>query len=226
MPARTPARQRKAPSGSVAPGGDDLTERVLRAVARAPAVTRLRLVGSRAEGRANPLSDWDFVVETTRFRSAARALERSIRSLDPLGTFWDPLSPHYCFIALLPGPRKVDFLFDEPHTSEPPYVVGRRTLATMDVHFWDWTVWLAAKERSGKRTLVSQELGKMHGYLLGPLGAVSSPSSISEAVRSYLLARAQAEGRFGARVDRRLTHEALRWLADAGYALPRTGNRP
>lgn len=204
-------------SNGASRGRDDLAKRVLRAVSRDPAIARLRLVGSRAEGRANPFSDWDFKVETDDFRPAASALSRAVQTLSPLGTFWDPLSSHQCFIALLSGPRKVDFIFDEPHVPQPPYAAGRDTLEVMDVHFWDWTIWLVAKEAGQKRDLVSRELQKMHWYLLGPLGIGPTPMTIPGAVRAYLTARTQAEDRYGSRVNRRLGRECLRHLAEAGY---------
>jgi predicted nucleotidyltransferase len=40
----------------------DLGERVIAAVSPNPAIREIRLVGSRAEGRAIALSDWDFLV--------------------------------------------------------------------------------------------------------------------------------------------------------------------
>lgn len=203
--------------GRSSAGGDDLVEQVLRTASHDPDIARLRLAGSRAEGRANPFSDWDFVVETSDFPSAAVALPRAIQALSPLGTFWDPLSPHWCFIALMPGPRKVDFIFDEPHEPRPPYIAARDSLAAMDVYFWDWTVWLAAKEAGHKHDLVSHELQNMHGYLLEPLGVDAAPSTISQAVRTYLTARTNAEKRFGTRTNPRLTRECLRFLAQAGY---------
>jgi predicted nucleotidyltransferase len=181
------------------------------------AIRSVRLVGSRAEGRAAPLSDWDFAVETTDFERAAASLPRIVAQLAPLGTFWDPLSRHQCFIAILPGPRKVDFIFNELHQAQRPYVVDPETLAVMDVHFWDWTIWLVAKEACQHHEMVTNELRRMHAFLLGPLGVIGVPTTIVEAVHSYLDARIEGEKRYHVTVNPRLSTECLRFLSDAGY---------
>ena len=201
------------------------TAKVVRLLSHQPAISGVRLVGSRADGRANPFSDWDFAVETTDFESAAVALPELVRSLSPLGTFWDPLSQHQCFIVLLPGPRKIDFIFETPHDPLPPYDPAPDTLRQMDVHFWDWTIWLVAKAVSRIYRLVRSELRKMHRYLLSPLGVKRVPSTLEEAVRSYLGSRARAEERNATRVDDRLTLEAHRFMAGAGYSV-RISARP
>jgi hypothetical protein len=203
----------------VAPAAVGFAAWVIRLFDGQPGVARIRLVGSRAEGRATSLSDWDFAVDTYRFESVARAMPRLVRPLAPLGTFWDPLSAHRAFIALLPGPKKVDFLFQEPHTPKPPYVAGPNTLTAMDVHFWDWTIWLAAKERGHHPEMVPSELRKMHEYLLLPLGAAEALSTIEEAVGIYRAARSEPERRFRRHVDRELSSECVRFLARAGYAV-------
>jgi predicted nucleotidyltransferase len=200
---------------------DALAERVVRLLKGHPSIRDVRLVGSRAEGCATPVSDWDFAVEPRDFASASSALPELIRPLSPLGTFWDPLSPIHCFSAILPGARKVDFIFKEPHRKRPRYLAGPTTLARMDVHFWDWTIWLAAKEAAGRTEFVASELRKMHDYLTGPLGVPEVPSTLVGAVRTYLRARDRAEGRFGQPIDRRLSEEALRFLTRAGYAVPK-----
>lgn len=182
-------------------------------------IRNVRLVGSRAEGRATPLSDWDFAVDTDEFTPASVVLPRIVQSLSPLGTFWDPLSRHQCFIAILAGPRKVDFLFQTPHQPQPPYVAGPNTLAGMDVHFWDWTIWLAAKEAGRRHDMVTSELRKMHHYLLSPLGVGRVPSTIVEAVQAYLAARPEAEKRFQIHVGRGLSLECIRFLTDTGYSI-------
>jgi predicted nucleotidyltransferase len=202
-------------------GGDErrFATQVIRLLADQQAIRSVRLVGSRAEGRATPLSDWDFAVDTHDFESAAVVLPRLIRSLSPLGTFWDPLSRRQCFSAILPGARKVDFIFQEPHRPKPPYTAGADALASMDVHFWDWAIWLAAKEAGHHRELVTKELQKMHKYLLRPLGVPRAPATLLEATQAYLSARSGAERRFRTQVDRRLSEECIRFLVDAGYQI-------
>jgi len=195
----------------------DFAGRVVRLLEQEPAIRKVRLVGSRAEGRARPMSDWDFLVDTHDFERAAARLPERVRALSPLGTFWDPYSPYWAYIALLPGPRKVDFVFSHPHTPGPAYVARRATLRPMDVHFWDWTVWLASKEGGPQAEIVTGELRKMHELLLGPLGVPLAPPTIAAAVRAYRAARGAAERRFRTRGDRHLTTECLRYLRRAGY---------
>ncbi|MGA7922847.1 MAG: nucleotidyltransferase domain-containing protein [Thermoplasmata archaeon] len=198
---------------------EEFASQITSLFAKQPAIRSVRLVGSRAEGRATPLSDWDFAVETREFGPAAIALPQIIHSLSPLGTLWDPLSRHQCFIAILPGPRKVDFVFQEPHRPEPPYVASANTLPAIDVHFWDWIIWLAAKEAGQRHRLVTDELRKMHGYLLRPLGALEVPTTIGEAVQAFLSARELAERRFRTNLSHLLSTECIRFLTDAGFAL-------
>ena len=78
---------------------------------------------------------------------------------------------------------------------------GVDTLAVIDAHFWDWTLWLGSKSLRGERQLVVDELAKMHWFLLGPLGVASCPASLSEAVASYRRARAEASRALGSVVD-------------------------
>jgi hypothetical protein len=200
-----------------APSEPRLAQEIPRLVGRHPAVTGVRAVGSRAEGRPTALSDWDFAVTTRDFRSVAAALPDMVRPLGPLAAFWDPLSRHQCFMMVLPGPRKVDLLFDEPHRAEPPWVPARDTLGPMDAHFWDWILWIAAKHERGRGALVSEELRKMHGFLLRPLGADGPPATVDAAIESYLRNRSEAEARLGIRTDRTLQREILRALGERGH---------
>jgi hypothetical protein len=80
-------------------------------------------------------------------------------------------------------------------------VLSADTLASIDGHFWDWTLWLGGKTLRGERQLVAEELDKMHGYLLAPLGVASAPASLDEAVASYRRARAHAIDILGVAVD-------------------------
>ena len=105
---------------------------------------------------------------------------------------WDRLSETWCWMLILRGPVKVDLIFpEEPHLDDPPWRPDADNLAALDAHFWDWMLWLRAKEASGKADLVESELQKLFGHLLGPLGAEKAPSSVAEAVESYRSLRAQ-----------------------------------
>ena len=161
------------------------------------------LAGSRAEGRATVWSDWDFLVEAVEFSALAAALPGLLATLEPLVQQWDRLSREQCWMLILPGPEKVDLIFPaEPHALEPPWMPCADNLGAIDDHFWDWMLWLKGKETGGKRELVAAELRKLHGNLLGPLGAEAVPSSIGEAVAAYRAARERAECRFGRSVQR------------------------
>ena len=163
----------------------------------------VRLVGSRAEGRANERSDWDFRVGASDFSAVADALPRLLEPLEPLAQQWDRLSPERCWMLMLHGPVKVDLIFpEEPHAVEPPWVVGPGTIDGIDAHFWDWMLWLSSKDAAGKREVVAAELEKLFGHLLAPLEVDHPPSSISQAVTAYREGRARAERRLGVAVSR------------------------
>jgi hypothetical protein len=183
----------------------DLAERVIAAVAAHPAVRDIRFVGSRAEGRAVELSDWDFLVETNDFAAIAETLPHQLAPLEPVAQQWDRLSPEYCWMLIVAGPAKIDLIFaDEPHAVEPPWEPNGQNLDAIDAHFWDWMLWLKAKEASGKLERVETELDKLFGHLLAPLQVQNRPSSIPEAVAGYRAARRRAEQRFGVAVGREL----------------------
>jgi hypothetical protein len=171
-------------------------------------VTAVTPIGSRAEGTATDSSDWDFAVEVDDFRAVEAALPSRLASFEPLAQQWDPLSEHWCYMLVLAGPTKVDLLFlSEPHPVEPPWVVSAETLEPIDRHFWDWFLWLRSKEASGKSGPISAELDKLWRHLLGPLGIGEPPSTLAEALSSYLEARGAAEAELGVRVPRRLERE-------------------
>jgi hypothetical protein len=178
-------------------------------------VRGIRLVGSRADGGATQRSDWDFRVETSDFAVVADDVPRLCASLEPLAQQWDRLSAEYCWMLMLRGPVKVDLIFvDEPHADQPPWKPSRDNLAAIDGHFWDWMLWLKAKETAGKEELVATHLEKVFDHLLGPLGAERPPSSIREALTLYLEGRARAERRFGQRVSRDLEVEVAPLFVD------------
>jgi len=180
----------------------DVAERVIQTIQ--PHVRSIALVGSRAEGRATDLSDWDFRVETDDFEALAPTLPELVVPLNPLARQWDRLSREQCFMLILHGPVKVDLIFpDEAHTDEPPWRPSRDNLAAIDAHFWDWILWLRSKE--AERVVV--ELEKLSEHLLRPLGADHPPSSIAEAVESYRAARSRAQRELGVSVPRDLETE-------------------
>jgi len=180
----------------------------------APAIRGVELVGSRAEGRAHDQSDWDFIVRTDDFASVAAALPGLLAPFEPLAAQWDRLSDTECFMLILPGPVKVDLIFpDQPHQPEPPWQPTRENLVGIDRHFWDWTLWLAGKEAGGKRESLSAELEKLFQHLLAPLGAEAPPTSVADAVSTYLRLRDALERRFEVEVPRVLERAALPSLA-------------
>jgi hypothetical protein len=176
-----------------------------------PGIRAVELVGSRADGSATPLSDWDFVVMTDGFGEVARALPELVTPLDPLAQQWDRISDYPCYMLMLTGPVKVDLIFPgEPYASLPPWTVSPDTLDGIDQHFWDWVLWLASKREKGQDELVGREMAKMHDHLLGPLGVDLVPSSIEAAVERYRSARDERERDFGVEVSRRREREVLR----------------
>jgi hypothetical protein len=182
------------------------------ALLRHPAIRKVQLVGSRAEGRATDRSDWDFRIEVDEFEAVAHDLPRLLAPLDPIAEQWDRLSTEQCWMLTLAGPVKVDLIFaEEPHDSEPPWVADAENLEAMDRHFWDWMLWLSSKEAKGERDVVTRELGKLFEHLLAPLGVDRQPRSIAEAVEAYRSARDRSEVRFGVKIPRRL--EAEVWPA-------------
>ena len=70
-----------------------------------PGIAAVELVGSRADGSATRLSDWDFVVVTDRFDEVARALPTLVAGLDALAQQWDRISAYPCYMLPLRGDR-------------------------------------------------------------------------------------------------------------------------
>jgi hypothetical protein len=191
---------------------DPLDHRVIETVRPHPAVQRVWLVGSRAAGTASAISDWDFAVETDDFPTVGRDIGSLLAALDPLVQQWDRLSDTQCWMVMLPGPVKLDFIFTEPHHHEPPWVPGPANLAEIDAHFWDWALWLLAKHVKHRTELVATELQKMFDHLLQPMGIEEVPASLDIAVASYLSARDRLELAFGVTVPRTLEREVVRAL--------------
>jgi hypothetical protein len=184
---------------------------------RHPAITAVRLSGSRATGTAGALSDWDFEVETSDFERVRDDLPELAATLAPLAQFWDPYSERANYILLLRGPVKVDLIFrDQSWTRAGPWEVSAETLPLIDQHFWDWTLWLAAKHRAGKDELVTTELAKMQSMLLEPLGVATAPSTLEGAIAAYRQQRDQRETELGLRLPRELGLQVIRRLSEEG----------
>jgi predicted nucleotidyltransferase len=185
----------------------DIRERVEEAIGGHPAVRRIQLVGSRARGDATVFSDWDFQVVTNNFLLLANDLSSLVQPLLPVATQWDRLSDEKCYMLVLRGPAKVDLLFQVANEHDPPWIVTGETLGAVDHHFWDWTLWLLAKEVAGKDSLVRSELAKLSLHLLEPMGVSACPGDIDRAVDAYVRAREMKERRYHARIPRTLERE-------------------
>ena len=171
--------------------GSDLVSAVRSALLVDPRVSAVEFVGSRANGTAQPLSDWDFAVECRNFEALADDLPALVQPLEPLAAQWDPLGTVRTFMLMLGGPAKVDLIFDVPQEEGPPWVATEETRPKIDDHFWDWILWLAAKDAAGKTALVGTELERMHHYLLEPLGVETPPASVDDALDAYLAVRSE-----------------------------------
>lgn len=199
-------------NGSDSLAGEGLPERVAQAVGEHRALRRLQLIGSRARGDSNIFSDWDFAVATDDFPPLADALPSLARPLSPIAQQWDRLSDDKCYMLVLQGPTKIDLLFDVPNEQEPPWIVSTETLAAVDDHFWDWSLWLLSKEAGGKDRLVSSELAKMFHHLLEPMAVTACPVDINRAVNAYIQARDVQERCQNVIVDRTLEKEVRKAL--------------
>lgn len=194
-------------------GEPDVVTAIRETLDGSEVVASVVLGGSRARGTATELSDWDLYLEGEPEELMAQ-IPVLVASLRPLGAFWEPLSEQASYMIVMDGPIKVDlFPIGARRQIQPPWVPGTHTLAPIDAHFWDWTLWLGSKTVRGERQLVGDELAKMHWFLLGPLGVAIAPASLHEAVASYHRARTEALEAFGAFVDPELgrqVSEALR----------------
>jgi hypothetical protein len=188
----------------------DFAETVPEVVKTHPSVRHVRLVGSRAEGRAHELSDWDFAVETSDFESISRDLPRLVAPLRPLAVQWDPYSNRACYMLMLSGPTKIDLFFPaEPRSWSPAWDSSPETLEAIDRHFWDWILWLEQKRRGGHAEVLAKGLRDMHELMLRPLGVADEHEEISEAIERYGEARGVLEQSFELSVPRDLEREVL-----------------
>lgn len=197
----------------------DVVARVTRALQRHPAISAVRLVGSRQRGDAHELSDWDFEVDTVDFAAVADDLPALVSPLRPLAQQWDPLSRQATYMLVLRGAVKIDLLFDRPHEPEPPWKVSAETLQAIDSHFWDWILWIAGKNRAGKRRVVHDEFAKMSSHLLQPMGIERVPDAIETAIALYTSARRELENRLGVEVSKELQGEIRGALRRSGYGV-------
>ena len=194
------------------PDAADLVATVSGLLLENPAVHSVTLVGSRAHGDPSPLSDWDFVVATDDVPAVISALPTLVAPLDPLAQQWDRLGPttYRCYMLMLPGPVKIDLILpDVPHRPAPPWNATTENLEAIDHHFWDWILWMSAKEQGGRHELVHEQLSLMSDHLLGPLGVDDVPSSIACAVEDYVTARDRLADRSGVRVPHRVQDEVM-----------------
>jgi hypothetical protein len=183
-------------------------------------VSSVVLGGSRARGAATALSDWDLYVEGEP-EGMMEEIPALVASFRPLAAFWEPLSEQAGYMAVMDGPTKVNvFPIGASRRIQPPGKLSADTVASIDGHFWDWTLWLGGKALRGERRLVADELVKMHGYLLAPVGVASAPGSLDEAVASYRRARAQAMAALGVAVNPDLGRQISEALHRHGLLAP------
>lgn len=179
----------------------DVVTAIREALDGSKVVSSVVLGGSRARGTATALSDWDLYVEGEP-EGMMEEIPEVVASFGPLAAFWEPLSEQAGYMGVMNGPTKVDvFPIGASRRIQPPWLLSADTLASIDGHFWDWTLWLGGKALRGERQLVADELVKMHGYLLASLGVASAPRSLDEVVALYRRARAEAVDAHGVAVN-------------------------
>jgi hypothetical protein len=174
------------------------------------------LGGSQARETATALSDWDIYVEGDPDGMVA-VIPGLVASFRPLTAFWEPLAEEAGYMAVFDGPIKVDlFPVGAKRPIQPPWQLRSDTLASIDGHFWDWTLWLGSKSLRGEHELVADELVKMHAFLLAPIGVASVPMSLGEAVSAYERARARAVDELGVSVAPQLGRQVSEALGRHG----------
>jgi hypothetical protein len=204
-------------------GEPDVVAGIREALERSPVVSSVVLGGSRARGTPTELSDWDIDVEGDPDAMMAE-IPALVASFGPLAAFWEPLSEQAGYMVVMDGPIKVDvFPIGAGRPIQPPWLVRPDTLASIDSHFWDWTLWLGGKALRGQPQLVAEELAKMHRFLLAPLGVASAPVSLDEAVAVYRRARASAMIAHGVAVDQELGRQVSDALRHHGLLARRVG---
>jgi len=174
---------------------------VKTALEHCSSVTSVTLGGSRGLGSATDLSDWDLYLEGEPETMMAQVPDL-VASFEPLTAFWEPLAEEAGYMVVFDGPTKVDiFPRGGRRRIQPPWALSAETLVQIDGHFWDWSLWLGGKYLGNERERVTDELKKMHDFLLAPIGVAAAPATIGEALAAYLVARTSAMNEFGVIVD-------------------------
>ena len=179
-------------------------------------IASVALGGSRAHGTATALSDWDLYAEGDP-EGMIVEIPALVASFQPLAAFWEPLSEQAGYMVVMDGPTKVDiFATGASRQIQSPWVVTADTLPSIDGHFWDWILWLGGKTLREEHEFVGDELVKMHGFLLRPIGVAFVPASLAEAVASYREARARAVDALGVAVPDELGRQVSEALQRQG----------
>lgn len=200
------------------PPAAEAAVRVLkRAIASHPEVISVRLGGSRGRGDPVPLSDWDLEIRTRDGDMVMNDLPAIAQQVQPVAAQWERLAVHACYMLMLEDGVKVDLILDVPQPLEPPWEARPESLEGIDQHFWDWIVWLAAKDQRGDDELLRREFEKMSVHLLQPVSIQRTPSAIEEAVRLFRAERDRLERELDTSVDRRMEAAAAQALRRGGY---------
>jgi hypothetical protein len=187
----------------------EIVRMVWQTLGSTDAVGAITLGGSRANGTATTLSDWDLYLEGESAKLMAE-IPGLMSPLRPLGAFWEPLSEDAGYMMVMGGPVKIDlFPIGARRSLQPPWEPASGTLSGMDGHYWDWLLWLGSKALRRQDALVSDELAKMQWFLLGPLGVERTPADLHEAVAWYLKARAVTSARLRTPVPEELGRQVL-----------------
>ena len=159
------------------------------------------------------------VATTADFASLARDLPALVAPLHPLGAQWEPMGHFPVFQVLLRGPTKVEYLFlDRSQEPMPAPEPGRKTLASIDTHFWDWIWWIATKASVGRDDLVAEHLPRLFKHLLRPMGLTEAPGDIDAAITAFVGRRDQLEREYGFTVSRALEDEVRGGVRRLGLA--------
>lgn len=211
-----PGRRASRKSWLVKTAEPEIVVAIRAALEDSSSVTSVTLGGSRARGEPTELSDWDLYLDGDPETMMAQ-VPQVVASFSPLAAFWEPLAEEAGYMVVLDGPTKVDvFPVGGKRRIQPPWALSAETLAQIDGHFWDWSLWLGGKTLRNERELVAGELAKMHSFLLAPIGVAAAPTTLGEALAAYLPARASATDALGVVVDPELGRQVTRALRRHG----------